>query len=182
MAVCEAAAREEESVSNAHRALLSLATVVLALSAIAVAFNWIDAVAGVSAAGQVYRNGWSVATMVVTLTGNAIYLPGVLLGLAALILAQSKTTRGRAARMTRTLLVLGGIVVMLGIGRAFCEAASDYYSQQETLAWPTAQTGLGVLGRALFHAGVLAGLAYLSRQRPEPRSVDEATSSERPTS
>jgi hypothetical protein len=99
--------------------------------------------------------------MVLMLTGSAIYLPGVLLGLAALSLAQSQAAREYATRTARPLFILGVVLVLLGIARAVCEVGSDYSEHLGTLGWFTAQTAFGLLGRSLVQAGTLAGLAYL---------------------
>jgi hypothetical protein len=153
--------REDKWLSAGLSTLLILAAVVFLLAAVALAFSSIDAALGTSSSVPMYQNGWSVATMVFVLAGNAIYLPGVLLGLAALGLAQSETTRERAAKLSRPLFIIGVAVLMIGVGEATCAVGTSYYGHLETLTWSAAQGALGHLGRWLFKAGTLAGLAYL---------------------
>jgi hypothetical protein len=157
--------REDQRPSANPRVLTTLAAAVLVLSAAALAFSSVDAAIGISSARHIYQNGWAVGSMVLMYAGSAIYLPSVLLGLAALTLVQSRTTRERAARIARPLFILGVLVVIVGIGRAICELGSDYYAQIETLGWHDAQTVFGLLGRSLLHAGTLTGLAYLCRRQ-----------------
>lgn len=156
--------------TSGDRVLLILAAAVFLLSSVALALSCVDAAVGGSAFPN-YENGWSVGSMVLMYTGNAVYLPCLLLGLAALGLAQSKVTRGHATKMVRPLLFVAVLVIALGIGRAVCEVGSDYYAQMETLGWQDVQTVFRLLGRSLLYAGTLAGLAYLCRQHvgsPDP--------------
>jgi hypothetical protein len=160
-------ARGEERVQEGQcsfpspRVLLILAAAVFLFGAVALAFGSVDAALGASSTVRMYQNGWSVGTMAFVLAGNAIYLPGVVLALASLGLAQSGSTRGRAAKITRPLFVLAVAMILVGVGKATCAVGSDYYGQHETLAWSTAQKVLGQLVRSVFDAGILAGLAYL---------------------
>jgi hypothetical protein len=144
-----------------RRALLILAAAVFLPYAVALALRCVDAAVGSSSTFPNYENGWSVGSMVLMFAGYAIYRPGVLLGIAALILAQSRTARGRAAKTAWPLFMLSVAVIIVGVGRAICEVGSDYYAHMETLGWSTAQTAFGLLGRSLLQAGTLAGLAYL---------------------
>jgi hypothetical protein len=152
---------EDVSLSGGPGVLLILGAAVLVLCAAALAFSSVDAAIGGSSTSPNYGNGWSVGSVVFMYAGSAVYLPGVLLGMAALVLAQSKTTRGRAAKMAWPLFMLSVAVIIVGIGRAVCEV----HPHLDIVSWPTAQTVLSQLGRSLVRAGTLAGLAYLCRQQ-----------------
>ncbi len=170
--------RETAHLTSGHRTLLTLAAAVLVLGGTALALSSIHAATGGSSSFPQYENGWSVGSMVFAYVGSAIYQMSVLLGLAALVIAQSKATRRHATRMARPLFFLGVLVIAVGIGGAICKVGSDYYAHMETLRWPVAQTAFGLLGRSLVRAGTLAGLAYLSRQSSDLRTMENATSTE----
>jgi len=131
--------------------VLLLAGAALLAGVAALVLDCIDAAIADSSTSPSYGSGWSVGTMVFMHADGVVYLPAVLLGLAALGLAQSESTRGRAWGMARLLVIPVVAVILVGVGWAACAAGSHY-----------GISGIiSHLGRSVLKAGTLAGIAYL---------------------
>jgi hypothetical protein len=114
-------------------------------------------------------DAWTFSGLILASLSNAIFLPGVLLGLLTIVVPLS--SRGPLdPRRVFSLLVTGAIVVVLlrsGYSIASVEQLS-YYPH----VWFKAGTFCENLAYALFEGGVLLGLGYLCLHRAkalEPR-------------
>ena len=110
-------------------------------------------------ASQPNANGWQVADIVLGYVSNAVYVPGILVGLGTLATARTKgVSTPPIQRMARFLLLGGVAVVVLAIIQVVCTSIGKlpYASSWDTTSWV-----FSMIGSALFYAGILEGLAYL---------------------
>ncbi|MBM4444576.1 MAG: hypothetical protein FJ020_04625 [Chloroflexi bacterium] len=105
-------------------------------------------------------------TILIYLSGVAYY-PGVLLGLAALVIPAWTDSPAGAHRVFR-LLVIGAVaLVLLGIGQVVTYAAlhlGPTYTYPES-GWRIASEVSRMLAGALFSSALLLGLGYLCLRR-----------------
>jgi hypothetical protein len=136
------------------RALLVLAGITLSLALCGLLSYTVGSATDADA------GGWGLAQNILFPLGNAIFLTGVLVGLAALVVPQWKDSPAHAERVFHLMVFAAITVVILGVGvtitivgRSFDWHASDWYTAGQVFLR---------LANEVFRAGVLLGLGYLS--------------------
>ena len=148
-----------QSLRNSRLMLtLAGATLFLALCAL------VSLSVGTATAEQ--AGAWEMAETIMYSLGHAVFYPGLLLGLAAMVVPPSSGRTADPRRVFRVLVIAAVAMVLLGVGQAvtIVHKWSGHYDQ---LGWNTAGEVSYQLVGQLFLGGVLLGLGYLCLRRAE---------------
>jgi len=107
-------------------------------------------------------DAWFFSGLILTSLATAIYAPGVLLGLVAMVMPVPEAWSVDPRRVSGLLVTAAVIVFLLGVG---CQIAMVGHMARYQSGWLTAGTFSVGLAGSLFNGGVLLGLGYLCLRR-----------------